>query len=117
MSLRYTNALSCAYFLTLILKRAHDLFLEGIYSVWSLSHPACFLHLHFLGFYTLIYLAFLAIHAHFIPTPFKACFLMILIVYTLFVLYISPLVVDNPRHSFTFYIYKNLPICISYIFF
>lgn len=30
---------------------SHYVFLEGIYSVWSLSHPACFAHLHFLGFY------------------------------------------------------------------
>jgi len=46
-----------SFFLFALLKRkgrgTHHLFLEGIYSVWSLSHPACCAHLHFLGFYTL----------------------------------------------------------------
>lgn len=60
VSLRYTNARAQL----LGLEGTHNLFLEGIYSVWSLSHPACFAHLHFLGFYTLS----LPPHAHPIPT-------------------------------------------------
>ena len=49
-SLRYIHRCSCAPFSFSF--GTQSLFLEGIYSVWSLSTPACCAYLHFLGFYT-----------------------------------------------------------------
>ena len=48
-SLHFIHRCSCANSFSF---GTRSLFLEGIYSVWSLSDPACCSYLHFLGFYT-----------------------------------------------------------------
>ena len=48
-ALHYIHRCSCANSFPF---GTQSLFLEGIYSVWSLSDPACCAYLHFLGFYT-----------------------------------------------------------------